>query len=78
MLTCIQCAEVLPDILEGKGDPLLRRRLLAQADSCNRCRHCVDSYKKSATLTRHAFDAAEPPELCEHLLAYLRDHLQTH
>lgn len=75
MLNCTQCAEVLPDILEGKGDPMLRRRLFVQAEKCDRCKRCLDSYKKSAELTRHAYGESEPPATCEHLLAFLRDHV---
>ncbi len=74
MLNCTQCAEVLPDIIEGKGDPMLRRRLMLQAESCDRCRRCVEAYGKTASLTRHAYDEVEPPEPCEHLLAFLREH----
>jgi hypothetical protein len=73
MLNCTQCAEVLPDILEGKGDPMLRRRILVQAERCDRCRRCVESYKKTADLTRIAYGANEPPDTCEHLLAFLRE-----
>jgi hypothetical protein len=76
MLTCTQCAEILPDLLEGQGDPALRQSLLEQAAGRERCQHCVDTYKQCAELTGQAYAETRPPELCEHLLAYLREHLQ--
>jgi hypothetical protein len=75
VFNCAQCAELLPDLLEGKGDPILRRRLLVQTEKCEQCRHCVDTYRKSAELCRQAYRDAEPPETCEHLLDFLRQHL---
>lgn len=74
MLSCAQCADLLPDILEGRGDPLLKRRLEEQMQSCERCRRCVEGYSKTAALTRHAYEEASPPKACDHLLAILRDH----
>lgn len=78
MLNCTQCAEVLPDLIDGKGDPILRRRLLAQADKCERCRRCVEGYKKTAALSRHAFGEARSADTCEHLLEFLREHVHPH
>ena len=75
MLTCAKCAEVLPDILDGTGDPNLRVEFLAQTTHRAKCQRCVETYQKSAHLTRYAFSENKPTELCEHLLAFLRDRL---
>ena len=78
MFTCAKCAEVLPDLIDGKGSSVLRSQLMEQTQQRAKCKHCVESYQKSATLTRHAYSNSEPPELCDHLLAFLRNHLNNY
>jgi hypothetical protein len=76
MLNCTQCADVLPDFIEGKGDPMLRRRVRLQTESCDRCKRCVESYKKTTELARHAYGESEKQGTCEHLLEFLRQRVR--
>lgn len=75
MLTCAKCAEVLPDILDGKADPALLSEFLAKTKRHEKCRNCFETYKKSAALTRYAYIDSEPPKLCEQLLTFLKNRL---
>ena len=75
-LTCTQCGEILPDIVDGDLTSERARELLAQAKSRPRCRYCLDTYKQTAALCHQALgQEQQTPEESERLLAFLRDKL---
>jgi hypothetical protein len=73
MVTCAQCGEVMTDIVDGDTSSTLAREVLEQCAQRERCRRCLDGYRKTAALCR----ATGPSVLLsatdsERLLALLR------
>ncbi|MBN1961746.1 MAG: hypothetical protein JW841_12450 [Deltaproteobacteria bacterium] len=75
MLTCADCAKLLPDIIDGNAKPALYDEFIYQTKQREKCRHCYETYKKSAKLMRIAYTNSEPSQPCEELLKFLRNRL---
>ncbi len=71
LLSCKQCAEILPDIVDGTASAELIRRVLWQTEQRARCKACYESYLMSIKLARHAFIDQEPEGLYESLRTFL-------
>jgi anti-sigma factor RsiW len=73
MFTCEDCAELFPDLVDGRCDSKKHRELVAWLESRELCRRCFDSYRMTATLCRQALQHSPSPQATERLLAFLRD-----
>jgi len=77
MITCSQCGEILPDIVDGHASEQAEA-LLAQSKDRERCQRCIDVYRKTASLCREALRKVVPATNVkdgEQLLSALREKL---
>ena len=80
MITCAECGEILPDIVDGDLTSEQARALLAQAENRPRCQGCIEVYCKTAKICREVLQKAPLPagdrdSDGERLLTFLRDTL---
>ncbi len=76
MVTCSDCGEIFPDIVDGDTTSERARAVLSQCQERQRCARCLESYKKTTTLCHEALKSDNPdPKEGERLLALLRDKL---
>jgi hypothetical protein len=73
MITCDDCAELFPDLVDGRCDSKRHRDLLALLDARELCRRCFESYRLTTSLCRRALRHSPSPQATERLLAFLRD-----
>ena len=72
-ISCEQCDELLPDVIDGKA---ACRQALALKDQLvwrDRCRVCSAAYEKTTDLCRRALDVvALPDAMGDRLVTFLR------
>lgn len=54
MVNCIQCGDIMPDVVDGDTTSRGARELLEQCCCRERCARCLESYKRTAELCREA------------------------
>lgn len=71
-LTCEQCGKLVVDYVDGALPPEDDKRLKAHIGDSQRCKRCVESYKRTKSLCGKALEVEPDPTFGGRLIDFLR------
>ncbi len=75
MLNCEQANSFIMDYLEDRLPAKTRAKFEMHLEKCAKCTPFLDQYKKTVELVAEDGQIEVPPDLAEHTITFLRDHL---